>query len=138
MHGGRESFGWALALEGAPAAIFGCSIAIASPAALGVAPLSAQPVAAAAVAAFASCVALRRFAAAGRRFPMPAFDEGWLEPPAATGPDASVGHDWSAPMPTEDKLGEPLETPPHERGSPGGDASTELHEALSALRRSLR
>lgn len=139
IHGGRGSFGWALALEGVPAAIFGCSIAIASASIMGVSTIAPQPATAAVVAAFASCVVLRRLAAAGRRFPMPAFDESWLEPPAVTGPDTHLaGPARSGPMPAENKPGRPLETPTHERASAVRNAGRELNEALAALRRSLR
>ena len=79
--------GWALALELAPAALFGGAVAFASAGWLGEPALGLVPAALGAAAFAAAWAALRRFGAAPDRLPLRAFEPGALDAALAESPD---------------------------------------------------
>ena len=174
---------WALALECAPAALFGSAVAFSISLFLGVPPVGLEPAAAGAAAAGISWGVLRRFGSRQTPFVLPSFDPAWLEPePLAEEPrpitqpteleellleDLFVSAErpleaeelllkdvFEAPEPESSvvRLFDPREMLPtagelrdrieqHLRAPERArlpDASRELHEALTALRQSLR
>ncbi len=76
-----KGFGWALLLELAPAALFGCAVAFAAAAAVAVPPASALPLIVGAVGGCGAWLVLRSLRG-GSDHPLPQFDRVALEPDA--------------------------------------------------------
>lgn len=174
MHGDSREAIWALALEVAPAALFGAAVAFCASVLVTAPPPASWPIAAGALAFVAGWRGLHRLAVATARFPLPRLNESLLEPEfeapnvdAPVGPQVQSDADISqAAVPDEllldDTLSDvaadsrvvclfqPRSLPTagqlqariqHHLSSttrPAPDATEALHEALAALRRSLR
>ena len=163
MSGGRDDWGWVLVLECVPAAAFGSAVAFAAAAYAAVTPLSPIPPAAGVAALFLSWFALRRFAGRQEPFPIRYFEQPDIEPQEQlTADDNPVAEELAellledvrvdpdpaervvrlfqaSQMPTAGQLHERIEQHLGRAPRPAlPDATQELHEALAALRRSLR
>jgi hypothetical protein len=162
MNGGIREFGLTLALEVAPALLFAASVGVAASTVTGQPLEIGVPAAACAAGFLVAWAALRRFGSAMPRYALPPFDSAAIPLPDEAEPAEEPSSDDELLL--VDVLAEP---PPDSRvirlfdfaatlaaaeaqspvdhharlpagAAPAPDATRELHEALDALRRSLR
>jgi hypothetical protein len=164
MNGGGEGIGWTLALEVAPAALFGGAVAFSAGKLLDVAPTDVGVLACGAVGFAAALLGLRLFRGEEAQFSMPYFEQEPIEPEElaetpvvedagseeagellledalpAPEPDSRVVRLFDpARMPTAGELQARIERHLRSPARPLPDATQELHDALAALRQSLR
>lgn len=171
MRGRGAGIFWAVALEGAPAALFGAAAGFCTSKLAGFAPLSLVPVGIGAAAAGLAWLPLRLFRGNQPQFPMPVFDPADYEPEVIFEPapaeeplllEAPVAQEqddelllevraWPAyddprvvrlfdpaRMPSAGELQERIDRHLQSPKREIPDAAQELHDAIAALRQSLR